>query len=88
MNVRGEELKASEINFLCVHKKLRGKRLAPVLISEVTRRINKTNIWQAIYTAGTLIPKPFSNTMYYYRNLNYKKLIECGFCAKPKNKAM
>jgi hypothetical protein len=29
-----------EINFLCVHKTLRSKRLAPVLIKEVTRRVN------------------------------------------------
>ncbi|MCL7024684.1 hypothetical protein MKW94_025766, partial [Papaver nudicaule] len=28
----------AEINFLCVHKKLRSKRLAPVMIKEVTRR--------------------------------------------------
>ncbi|KAJ7046894.1 Myristoyl-CoA:protein N-myristoyltransferase, N-terminal domain-containing protein [Mycena alexandri] len=27
----------SEINYICVHKKLRSKRLAPVLIKEVTR---------------------------------------------------
>lgn len=36
-----------EINFLCVHKKLRHKRLAPVLIREITRRVNLTGIWQA-----------------------------------------
>lgn len=30
----------AEINFLCVHKRLRSKRLAPVLIKEVTRRVN------------------------------------------------
>merc|ERR1719152_785728 len=35
----------AEINFLCVHKKLRSKRLAPVLIKEITRRVNKENIW-------------------------------------------
>lgn len=29
-----------EINFLCVHKVLRDKRLAPVLIQEITRRVN------------------------------------------------
>ena len=29
----------------------RAKRLAPVLIKEVTRRINATDIWQAVYTA-------------------------------------
>ncbi len=27
-------------------------RLAPVLIKEVTRRVNLRNIWQAVYTAG------------------------------------
>jgi hypothetical protein len=31
-----------EINFLCVHKKLRDKRLAPLLIKEITRRVNLT----------------------------------------------
>lgn len=30
-----------EVNFLCVHKKLRAKRLAPVLIKEITRRVNR-----------------------------------------------
>ena len=35
-----------EINFLCVHKKLRAKRLAPVLIREITRRVNITGIFQ------------------------------------------
>lgn len=88
MNVMGQELTSSEINFLCVHKKLRDKRLAPVLIKEVTRRINRADIWQAIYTAGSLIPKPFANTMYYHRNINYKKLIDCGFTSKPKKKAL
>ena len=40
--------KMAEINFLCVHKKLRSNRLAPVLIKEVTRRVNCRNIWQAV----------------------------------------
>ena len=35
-----------EINFLCIHKKLRAKRLAPVLIKEVTRRVNLRGIFQ------------------------------------------
>ena len=32
MAVRGTRVRMVEINFLCVHKKLRAKRLAPVLI--------------------------------------------------------
>ena len=47
-----------EINFLCVHKKLRSKRLAPVLIREITRRVNIQGIFQAVYTAGVVLPKP------------------------------
>lgn len=47
-----------EINFLCVHKKLRSKRVAPVLIREITRRVNQQGIFQAVYTAGVVLPKP------------------------------
>lgn len=45
MNVNGKKITKAEINFLCVHKSLRTKRLAPVLIKEVTRRVNRCNIW-------------------------------------------
>ena len=40
VSANGKRLKVAEINFLCVHKKLRRKNFAPVLIREVTRRIN------------------------------------------------
>ena len=45
MSVNGKQVEMAEINFLCVHKGLRAKRLAPVLIKEVTRRVNICNIW-------------------------------------------
>jgi glycylpeptide N-tetradecanoyltransferase len=47
LTVKGKELKLAEINFLCIHKKLRSKRLAPMLIREITRRVNLKGIWQA-----------------------------------------
>jgi hypothetical protein len=53
-----------EINFLCVHKKLRSKRLAPVLIREITRRVNCKGIFQAVYTAGVVLPKPVGTCRY------------------------
>jgi len=40
MQSRKKECKMTEINFLCVHKKLRTKRMAPILIKEITRRVN------------------------------------------------
>jgi glycylpeptide N-tetradecanoyltransferase len=54
-------LDSVEINFLCVHKKLRSKRLAPVLIKEVTRRVNLKGIFQAVYTAGAVLPTPVAS---------------------------
>jgi len=72
-------IKMAEINFLCVHKKLRDKRLAPILIREVTRRVNLTGIFQATYTAGKVLPKPIAQCRYYHRSLNPKKLVEVGF---------
>lgn len=79
IQIRGNTQGMVEINFLCVHKKLRSKRLTPLLIKEITRRVNLTNIWQAAYTAGAVLPKPVSTTQYWHRSLNPKKLISVGF---------
>eukprot|EP00546_Thalassionema_frauenfeldii_P003836 CAMPEP_0178919218 /NCGR_PEP_ID=MMETSP0786-20121207/14310_1 /TAXON_ID=186022 /ORGANISM="Thalassionema frauenfeldii, Strain CCMP 1798" /LENGTH=386 /DNA_ID=CAMNT_0020593115 /DNA_START=179 /DNA_END=1339 /DNA_ORIENTATION=- len=68
-----------EINFLCVHKKLRSKRLAPVLIKEITRRVNMSGVFQAVYTAGVVLPVPVGTARYNHRSLNPKKLVEVGF---------
>lgn len=83
IQVYGSVIPMVEINFLCVHKKLRTKRLAPVLIKEVTRRVNLTGRWQATYTAGIVLPKPVGRCRYYHRSLNPKKLIEVRFSAVP-----
>ena len=79
VHINQQPLAAAEINFLCVHKKLRAKRLTPLLIKEVTRRVNLTGVWQAVYTAGVVIPRPVATCRYYHRSINPKKLVEVGF---------
>jgi glycylpeptide N-tetradecanoyltransferase len=79
IRVNSNTLKVVEINFLCVHKKLRSKRLAPVLIKEMTRRVNLAGVFQAVYTAGTVLPVPVSTARYHHRSLNPKKLVQVGF---------
>lgn len=74
-----------EINFLCVIKKLRVKKLAPLLIQEVTRRVNLRNIWQAIYTKGGEVYTHLTVGKYYHRSLNHEKLISVNFCRIPLN---
>ncbi|CEF67414.1 Glycylpeptide N-tetradecanoyltransferase 2 [Strongyloides ratti] len=75
----------AEVNFLCVHKKLRSKRVAPVLIREITRRVHLEKIYQACFTAGIIIPKPIAACRYWHRSLNPKKLIDVGFSHLPRN---
>ncbi|RWW78724.1 hypothetical protein BHE74_00013038 [Ensete ventricosum] len=79
IRVREDVVRMAEVNFLCVHKKLRSKRLAPVMIKEVTRRVHLENIWQAVYTAGVVLPTPTTTCRYWHRTLNPKKLIDVGF---------
>lgn len=88
VSVRGTKREMVEINFLCVHKKLREKRLAPVLIKEITRRVNLTGRWQAVYTAGTVVPTPIASTQYFHRNLQVEKLIDIQFSYLPRGKRM
>lgn len=79
LSIHGVHKQLAEINFLCVHKTLRDKRLAPVLIKEITRRVNLTDKWQAVYTAGVVLPRPVTRCRYWHRSLNPKKLIEVRF---------
>jgi len=81
-------VKMVEINFLCVHKKLRAKRVAPVLIREITRRVNCQGLFQAVYTAGVVLPKPVGTCRYWHRSLNPKKLIEVKFSHLSRNMTM
>ncbi|ELU43842.1 N-myristoyl transferase [Rhizoctonia solani AG-1 IA] len=88
LRVRQNIVDTSEINFLCVHKKLRSKRLAPVLIKEVTRRCNLRGIFQAIYTAGVLLPTPVSTARYFHRIIQVQKLVDAGFTHVPRGSTM
>lgn len=85
VRVRENTFKASEVNFLCVHKKLRSKRLAPVLIKEITRQCHLKGVFQALYTAGVLLPTPVTTCRYYHRCLNIKKLVDVQFTMVPRS---
>ena len=81
--IKDIEVEMAKVNFLCVKKEYRYKRLTPVLIKEITRRINLKNIWQGIYATYTYLPKPFSKAEYYYRSINLKKLLDVQYTYLP-----
>ncbi|CAK9304645.1 unnamed protein product [Gordionus sp. m RMFG-2023] len=85
LSVQAREIDCVEINFLCVHKRLRSKRVAPVLISEITRRVNACGIWYAVYTAGVVLPRPCGVARYWHRSIDPVKLVEVRFSHLTRN---
>ncbi|CCF60763.1 hypothetical protein KAFR_0L01530 [Kazachstania africana CBS 2517] len=83
LRIRDNAIPSVEVNFLCIHKQLRSKRLAPLMIMEIQRRVNRYDIWQALYTAGVVLPSPISTCRYTHRALNWTKLYETGFTDLP-----
>jgi glycylpeptide N-tetradecanoyltransferase len=83
LRVRKNIFKSSEVNFLCIHKKLRAKRLTPVLIKEITRRCYLVGTYQAIYTAGVMLPTPVTTCRYFHRAIDWMKLYELKFSPLP-----
>lgn len=85
INISNKVTKMVEINYLCINKKLRNKRLAPVLIKEISRRAARKEYFQAIYTSGKHFQKELSKMCYFHRSINVQKLVDIEFQSiKPK----
>ena len=41
--------------------------------------MNVAGRWQAVYTAGVVLPKPIAANRYWHRSLNPEKLVDVGF---------
>ena len=80
IRVRQNVISVLSINFLCVHQKLRGKRLAPVLIKEISIRARHDGIMYAIYTGPRDLHTSICDVRYYHRPLDMPRLIQCGMC--------
>ena len=59
-----------------------------MLIREVTRRVNRNDVWHAVYTAGVVLTKPVAECRYYHRSLNPEKLVAIKFSSLPQNMTM
>jgi glycylpeptide N-tetradecanoyltransferase len=75
----------ADINYLCVHPKLRENNLSPVLIDEVIRKLSNQNIKVGFFKTTNYIPSPICKLEYYHRPLRYKKLYENGFIRLDKD---
>ena len=72
------------VDFLAVHQGLRGKFMAPLLIKEITRRVNLKGTFQAVFTCGKELTQPYTSSQYFHRLINYEKLVAIKFTSlKP-----
>jgi len=68
------------IDFLCVHQDLRGKRLAPILMKELSIRLQKLGMSTgSIFSTRTVLNFcPITSPTYYYRPIDIEKLVSTG----------
>ncbi|XP_077358251.1 glycylpeptide N-tetradecanoyltransferase 2-like isoform X2 [Festucalex cinctus] len=79
VHIYDTEKRMVHIKFLCVHKKLRLKRMTPVLIRELARRVRQRGVGQALYAASVVLPTPLSSCRLCHRPLNLRKLTELQY---------
>lgn len=77
--INGQKEKFASVNYLCIERGLRGKNIAPLMISEIQRRVNLKGISCAIFTGSINLPFKISYTQYYHKVLNCEYLVNCNF---------
>lgn len=79
-----ENVDIAEINFLCVQKSFRHRRIAPLLINEITTRVNESGLFTAIHTSSAPLPHvPFFTATYYHKYFNVTNLHNSGYIHLP-----
>lgn len=84
----GKTIKVAEINFLAIHRALRNKRMAQIMIQEMMRRKRLNGFPQAYYTSGHSMPTPFCTSHYMNRFLEPQKLVEVRYTYLPTGMTM
>jgi len=77
---RGTNRRTAVVNFLCLGREYRKKKLAPVMIREITERVNRKGIYKAVFTAGEKLPRALTTSRYYHKVIRKEGLIKKGFC--------
>ncbi len=75
----GKPLQMAEIDFLCIKKGERNKKLCPLLINKIQKKFNDININEAIFTSEHNYTNQITHCNYYIRFINTKKLFEINY---------
>lgn len=77
--VFSKTIKMADINYFCIHRKLREKGLASKFIDEITRRMINKGVITGSFTTQRYVPSPICRVEFYHRPLNYEKLHKTKF---------
>jgi glycylpeptide N-tetradecanoyltransferase len=66
LSVYDKEITVYNISYLCIDKEYRNNNLAEIMFKEMFRRTYIENVYQNVFVSKRLIPKPFSESTYYY----------------------
>ncbi|MBV8544582.1 MAG: GNAT family N-acetyltransferase [Acidobacteria bacterium] len=84
--VCGDRENSAVVNFLCVRDDHRRAGLAPALIAALTKAVNATGIFTALFTTSMDIPvEPVATCRYWCRLLDPTVLAEAGFLPQPRD---
>jgi len=79
VKVNEKIIKMVEIDLLAIDSRLRNNNMAPLLIKEITRRVNLMGIVNAIYSGTLDLPNKLVSARYFHRPINIKKLNEVDY---------
>lgn len=71
--------KVANVKYLCSDPVFRKKKIAFVLIDELTRRVVKMGLDMGCFITARCVPSPITTLRYYHRPLNYEKLHKHKF---------
>ena len=73
LSVYGLEFVAYNISFFCIDSNYRHKGLAELMFKEMFSRNYLENVFQNIFVSKILMPKPFAESIYYYKSFDYSR---------------
>jgi glycylpeptide N-tetradecanoyltransferase len=85
MRVGDNVVDSALANFLCIHRKIRNKRLTPLLSKELIRRLFDLEIKTCVGVIPNFKIESTCNLAYWHRKLNVKKLDKLGLLKQGTN---
>jgi hypothetical protein len=84
IQVYEKEQSAVEICHMCLHKNLRKKGLTEVMFKELMHRNLSPDTKIGYFSTTHYVPQPISKSSYYFRPMNFKKLVDSKFLTLEK----